>query len=91
MVIVEYFGTVLTLAVKLAMPLVVAELILEFCMGILVKAVPQIQVMQVNIQLKLIFGLFILFVIANPLSDFIEKYMRIMIDSLSGVLPMITA
>ncbi|MFA5659326.1 MAG: flagellar biosynthetic protein FliR, partial [Oscillospiraceae bacterium] len=39
MVIVEYFGTVLTLAVKLAMPLVVAELILEFCMGILMKAV----------------------------------------------------
>ncbi len=89
MVIVEYFGQVLTLAIKLALPLIVAELILEFSMGILMKAVPQVQVMQVNIQLKLIYGLFILLVIANPMSDFIEKYMRIMIDSLTGVLPMI--
>ena len=87
--LVNYFGTVLTLAMKLAIPLVVAEIILEFCMGVLMKAVPQIQVMQVNIQLKLLFGLFILFVIAGPLSDVINKYMNIMIDSLTGILPAI--
>ena len=49
MIIVNYFGTVLALAVKLALPLVIAQLVLEFCVGILMKAVPQIQVMQVNI------------------------------------------
>jgi len=86
MIIVNYFGTILTLSIKLALPLVVAELLLEFSM----KAVPQIQVMQVNIQVKLLFGLFILFLIAQPLSEFIEKYMGTMIDSLVGILPQIT-
>ena len=86
-ILVNYFGTVLTLAVKLAIPLVVAEILLEFCVGILMKAVPQIQVMQVNIQVKLLFGLFILFIIAGPISDFVDKYMGTMIDNLVGILP----
>ncbi len=89
MIMVTYFGTVLTLAVKLALPFVAAELIIEFCIGILMKAVPQIQVMQVNIQVKLLFGLFILFLIAAPLSEFIDRYMKTMIDSLTGILPII--
>lgn len=87
MVIVNYFGVVLTLALKLAVPLIVAQLLLEFCVGILMKTVPQIQVMQVNIQVKLLFGLFILFVIAAPLSGVIEKYIGILIDNLAGALP----
>ncbi len=91
MIVVNYFGTILTLAMKLAMPMVVALLILEFCTGILMKAVPQIQVMQVNIQLKLLFGLFILFIIAGPLSEFIQKYMQMMIESLVGILPSIVS
>lgn len=89
-IIVYYFGTVLTLAVKLALPLVVAELLLEFSMGILMKAVPDIQVMQVNIQVKLLFGLFIMFLIISPVSNFIDKYMGIMIENLVGILPSIS-
>jgi len=86
-IIVFYFGTILTLAVKLALPLVIAELMVEFCVGILMKVVPEIQVMQVNIQVKLLFGLFVLFLLITPISDFIDRYMGIMIDSLVGILP----
>ena len=86
-VLVNYFGTVLALALKLAVPLVLAQLLLEFCAGILMKAVPQIQVMQVNIQIKLLFGLFLLFILAAPLSDAIDKYMQILTDNLTGILP----
>ena len=89
MVIVNFFGVVLTLAMKLAVPLVVAQLLLEFCVGILMKTVPQIQVMQVNIQAKLLFGLFLLFVIAGPLANTIEKYIGILIENLTGALPAI--
>ncbi len=89
MIIVNYFGTVLALAMKLAIPLVIAQLLLEFCVGILMKAVPQIQVMQVNIQVKLLFGLFLLFIIAGPISDFIDKYIGMLIDNLVGILPAI--
>lgn len=89
--LVKYFGTVLILAMKLAIPIVVAQLLLEFSVGILMKTVPQIQVMQVNIQVKLLFGLFLLFLIASPLSDAIEKYMGLLIDNLTGILPSIVA
>lgn len=89
MVIVEYFAVILTLAMKLAMPIVMAQMLLEFCMGILMKAVPQIQVMAVNIQVKLTFGLILLFLLAVPMSDFIDRYMGIMLESLEGILPLI--
>lgn len=89
--IVLYFGTVLTMAMKLALPMVVAELMLDFCVGILMKAVPQIQVMQVNIQLKLLFGLFLAYLISTPLCQWIEKYMNTMIDTLVSILPSISA
>ena len=87
--IVNYFGVIIALAVKLSLPLVVAELLVEFGVGILMKAVPQVQVMQVNVQVKLLFGLFFLYIIASPLSHFVDKYMGIMIDSLVGILPSI--
>ena len=89
MVIVEYFAVVLTLAMKLALPFIAAQLFLEICVGILMKTVPQIQVMAVNIQLKLIFGLILLFLFAVPMSDFVEKYMDTMLQSLEGILPLI--
>ncbi|MBQ7783995.1 MAG: flagellar biosynthetic protein FliR, partial [Oscillospiraceae bacterium] len=50
--ITEMFARIFALMLQLAMPVVAAELIVEFCVGILMKAVPQIQIMVVNIQLK---------------------------------------
>ncbi len=90
MVIVEYFATILTLSMKLAMPMIVAQLLLEICTGILMKAVPQIQVMVVNMQLKLMFGLILLFILAVPISNFLDKYMGTMLQSLEGILPLIS-
>ena len=89
-VIVEYFAVVLGLAVKLALPFMVASLLLEFSMGILMKVVPQIQVMQVNIQIKLLFGLGMMFLLAVPLSNAIDKYIDILIQNLEGILPLLT-
>ena len=91
MVIVEYFATILTLSLKLAMPMIVAQLLLEICTGILMKTVPQIQVMAVSMQLKLIFGLLLLYVLAVPMSNFLDTYMNTMMQSLEGILPLIAA
>lgn len=89
--IVEYFSVVLTLVLKIAMPLVVSQTILQFCIGVLMKSVPQIQIMVINIQLKVGFGFLILFIVAVPLSDFIEKFMDIWLQTIEGVLPLIPA
>ncbi len=91
MVIVEYFTVVLTLVVKLAMPIVVAEMVSQFCEGILMKSVPQIQIMVVSIQLKVGLGFLILFLVAIPLSEFIDKFLDTWLATLEGLLPLIPA
>lgn len=83
---VNYFGTVMTLAVKFAAPILAVEMITEVCLGVLMKAVPSIHVFAVNIQLKVLIALLILLIIAQPMSDFIEKLMGIMWQNLYGLL-----
>ena len=55
--LVTYFSTVLTLAVKLAAPIIAIEFITEICLGVLMKAVPTIHIFALNIQLKVLIGL----------------------------------
>ncbi|MCH5347885.1 MAG: flagellar biosynthetic protein FliR [Oscillospiraceae bacterium] len=77
-----YFSVLLATIVKLAMPIMAAELILEFCMGVLMKSVPQIQIMVVNIQLKVAFGFLMLFLLAVPVADFVDNYLNNWLETL---------
>ena len=78
-----YFSVLLAMIIKLAMPIMAAELILEFCMGVLMKSVPQIQIMVVNIQLKVAFGFLMLFLLAVPISEFIDRYLNTWLETLT--------
>ena len=86
-----YFSVLLALVIKLAMPIIAAELIMEFCMGILMKSVPQIQIMAVNIQLKVLVGFAVLFAITPALSEFITSYMDNMLETCKNALPIMWA
>ena len=88
--IVKYFTIVLTLVLKISMPIVVSQIILQFCVGVLMKSVPQIQIMVVNIQLKVGFGFLVLYLVAVPLSAFIDKFMDIWLQTLENVMPLIS-
>ncbi|MCL2086330.1 MAG: flagellar biosynthetic protein FliR [Oscillospiraceae bacterium] len=77
-IIVDYLGTVMELALKLAMPLIAAGMVVQFCVGIMMKAVPSIQVLAVNFQLKLYVGLFVLMAMALPMSEFLQRLFSIM-------------
>lgn len=81
-VIVLYFGTVMTLAVKLALPIIAAEMITEVCVGLMMKAIPTIQVYVVNIQLKLVVGFIVLVAAARPMSEMIEGLLGILWENL---------
>ncbi|MGN0697083.1 MAG: flagellar biosynthetic protein FliR [Oscillospiraceae bacterium] len=89
MLICEFFSNMLVMALKLAMPIIAAELILRFCVGVLMKAVPQIQIMVVNIQMMLAVGFIVLFIIAAPMADFIDEYVADMLDSALNIIPQI--
>ena len=89
--IANYMGTVMVLAVKFAMPIIAAELITEFILGVMMKAVPSIQIFVLNIQLKIVVGLTVLLAIAKPMSDFLEYLMDIMFQNLNNALGLIGA
>ena len=89
--IVSYSSVLLAMVTKLAMPIIAAAFILEFCMGMLMKSVPQIQIMVVNIQLKVAVGFMMLFFIAIPLADFIDEYLQIWLDAVGQFITIIPA
>ena len=89
--IVSYFSVLLAMVTKLAMPIIAAAFILEFCMGMLMKSVPQIQIMVVNIQLKVAVGFMMLFLIAVPLAEFIDNYLNEWLETLEEFMAIMPA
>lgn len=85
-VVVHYFETVLTLGLKLAMPVIAASLITEFCIGVLMKAVPTIHVFVLNIQLKMLVGFTVLAASCSVVSEFMDKIMGILFENLNGIM-----
>lgn len=79
---VDIFVTAFSLAVRLLIPFMAAEFVLESAMGILMKLIPQIHVFVINIQFKLALGLILLLAFASPISSFIDNYMRLMLENL---------
>ena len=74
------------LGLKLCMPILAAELVGQFGMGILMKAIPQINVFSINIELKVLIGLVMLFFLISPFSEFLLDAEMAMLDSLHQVL-----
>lgn len=88
--IASYFSTILIFALKFAMPILVSQMLIQISTGILMKAVPQINVFVVNVQLQLFLGTLTMFLIASPMSEFLDKYMTIMFENLYSILPLIS-
>lgn len=84
-IMVKYFQEVMTLGLKLAMPIIAASLISEFCIGVLMKAVPSIHVFVLNIQIKMLVGFIVLAASAPVVAEFMEELTGIMFNSLNGI------
>ena len=82
----ELFVECSVLAIKLCMPILAAELIAQVGMGVLMKVIPQINVFAINIELKVIVGLALLFVLVIPFSEFMLAAEQAMLDSLREIL-----
>ena len=88
--LVQYFQTVLILGLKLAMPVVAASIVTEFCVGVMMKAVPTIHVFVINIQLKLLVGFVVLAASCGMVAEFMEEMMGLMFANLNGLLGQMT-
>lgn len=83
---IDIFTSVFSLAVRLAFPFVAAEFILEMGMGILMKLIPQIHVFVINMQFKIMLAIIMLFVLAKPITVFVENYIIIYFDYVNEAL-----
>ncbi len=90
-IMVRYFESVLTLGLKLAMPVLATELVTEFCIGVLMKAVPSIHVFVLNVQIKMLVGFVVLAGSCTMISGFIEDIMDLLFTNLNGLLEQMTA
>jgi flagellar biosynthetic protein FliR len=86
MFFVDLFSGLFMLAIKVVLPFLVAQVTLEAAMGILMKLIPQITVFVINIQLKLLLGLGLLFLFAVPISRFLDNYLAVLFQSMSNAL-----
>ena len=82
----ELFVECTVLAVKLAMPILAAELISQVGMGVLMKVIPQINVFVINIDIKIIIGLVLVFLLIAPFGEFLLKAESAMLDSMRNIL-----
>lgn len=85
------FVSTFSLAVRLTLPFLAADLLLEVAMGILMKLIPQINVFVVSMQLKVLLGLGLMFLFASPICNFITNYTDIMLKSMEQVLYILKA
>ena len=87
----EVFFSCMVLSLKLAFPILAAELLGELGMGILMKAIPQINAFVINIELKVIIGLLLLFVFLAPINEFLLEVEGDMLTALGRILEIISA
>ncbi len=84
--VVELFAECVILAIKLGLPILGAELLGQVGMGVLMKAIPQINVFAINIELKVLIGLFLLLFLIAPIGDFLLEAEQTMLDELGNIL-----
>lgn len=86
MYILSIFTTCTTLAIQLAFPIMAIEFFAEMGVGILMKAIPQINVFIVNIQAKILIGMIVLVFMFSPMGDFINGVLVMMTDTLRSAI-----
>jgi len=90
-IVVQFVGFVM-LATTIAMPIVAAMLIINVCLGIMVKAVPQMNVFVIGMPLKVLVGLILIFIVMVPSFDFIydrvfTNAFDILVATINGMAP----
>ncbi len=86
---VRFMGNYMIIALRICLPIFCAMLLLNAILGVMAKVAPQMNMFAVGIQLKILVGLGILFLVATMLpgaADFIFTQMKVMVvDFVEGM------
>jgi len=69
----QFMATIFIFAIKLALPIVVIEVLVTLVVGVIMRVVPQINIFVLNIQFKLLIGFFALFTIVPSFMAYLEN------------------
>lgn len=72
------------LVIRLALPFVVCEFLLEISLGILMKMIPQIHVFVINIQMKILLGLIMMILLSGNIATFLNNYIDKSLNTLQN-------
>lgn len=84
--IIEIFLECVEMGVKLSIPILAAEFLVEVGVGIVNKVAPQISILIINIQMKLIVGTGLLVILFSPIGSFLKGIITTMMKTLQGIL-----
>lgn len=82
----EIFLECVELGIRFSIPMIAAEFLIEVGVGILNKVVPQISIFVINIQMKLVVGFGLLFLMFSPIGEYLNKIMTTMMKTVQGIL-----
>jgi flagellar biosynthetic protein FliR len=81
------FAGFVVLAVQIALPIVGTLLIIDVCLGIMVKAVPQMNVFVVGMPLKVLVGLMLVFSVMIPsLGNIYDSLFNIALENMASII-----
>ena len=87
----KLFAEYVMLAMKMSFPILGAELMGQVGMGVLMKAIPQINVFAINIELKVVVGLVMLIFLLPMMGAFLQEAEKIMLVDIEETLRMAAA
>ena len=84
--VLSLFQEAFLLMIRLSLPFIGAEFAVETAMGILMKLIPQIHVFVINMQCKILLGILLVMLLAQPVGNFIDYYIRALLENLQQIL-----
>lgn len=84
--VLEIFLACVELGMRLALPILAAEFLVQVGIGIMNKVVPQISIFVINIQLKIIVGLGLLIIMFSSFGEHLNRILTEMMKTVQGVL-----
>ncbi|MHC1695476.1 MAG: flagellar biosynthetic protein FliR [Eubacteriales bacterium] len=87
--IVLLLGDAISLAAKMAMPILAIELLTEAGLGVLMRTVPQINVFVVGLQLKLLVGLYVIIAFLPSAANLMDDTTGVMFDQAQKALSLV--
>lgn len=86
----DVFISTFSLVMRLTFPFIAAHFILQICLGVLMKLIPQIHVFVINMELKVLLTILLLIVFAKPMANFVDSYIVEMLKQMQNSMFAIT-